>query len=113
MNWMNQINLQRELWNPYRVTLQSYHIRPYIYFADHKIKKKGMSLPGLENSTPAILFLLCSLLCTFSLTMAPNIDVVYFCNGNCNVAKVVVPPRKGKQEHIKCTNNMWKNIIET
>ena len=34
------------------------------------------------------------------------INVVQFCNKNCSATKVVVPPRKGKQEHIKSTNNI-------
>ena len=34
------------------------------------------------------------------------IDVVQFCNRNCSAAKVVVPPRKGKQEQVKSTNNI-------
>ena len=34
------------------------------------------------------------------------IDVVQFCNGNCSVAKVIVPPGKGKQEHVKSTNSI-------
>ena len=34
------------------------------------------------------------------------INVIQFCNRNCSVTKVVVPPRKGKQEHIKSTNNI-------
>ena len=96
MNWMSQINLQRELRNLYWVSLQINCICPYIFFAYDKIKKKGMDLPNLKNSTPPSLFLFCFLLCTFSLTMAPKIDVVQFCNGNCSVAKVIVPPRKGK-----------------
>ena len=33
-------------------------------------------------------------------------DIVQFCNGNCSIAKIVVPPRKGKQEHGKSTNNI-------
>ena len=33
-------------------------------------------------------------------------DVVQFCNGNCSVGKIVVPPRKGKQEPVKSTNNI-------
>ena len=33
-------------------------------------------------------------------------DVVQFSNGNFSVAKVFIPPRKGKQEHIKSTNNI-------
>ena len=36
------------------------------------------------------------------------IDVIQFCNRNCSVAKFVVPPRKGKQEHVKSTNNIEK-----
>ena len=28
-------------------------------------------------------------------------------------AKVVIPSKKGKQEHVKSTNNIKKNIIET
>ena len=39
-------------------------------------------------------------------------NVVQFYNGNCSVAKVIVPLRKGKQEYVKSTNNMWKNMIK-
>ena len=42
-----------------------------------------------------------------------RLDVVQFCNGNCSVAKIVVPSRKGKQEHVKSTNNIQKNMIKT
>ena len=42
-----------------------------------------------------------------------RLDVVQFCNGNCSVAKVVVPLRKWKQEHVKGTNNILNNMIET
>ena len=28
-------------------------------------------------------------------------------------ARVVIPSKKGKQEHVKSTNNIKKNIIET
>ena len=41
-----------------------------------------------------------SLLC-FEQEILFKCDVVQFCNGNCSVAKVVVPLRKGKQEHVK------------
>ena len=40
-------------------------------------------------------------------------QVIQFCNGNCSVTKVVIPSRKREQEHVKSTNNMYKNMIET
>ena len=40
-------------------------------------------------------------------------DVIQFYIGNCSVAKDIVPSRKGKQEYVKSTNNMQKNMIKT
>ena len=37
----------------------------------------------------------------FTKKQSKLVNVIQFCNGICSVVKVVVPTRKGKQEHVK------------
>ena len=37
-------------------------------------------------------------------------DVVQFCNGNCSVAKIVVPLRKGKEKNMSKALLLYRKI---